>query len=145
MSNATSSRRGFLRSSLGAAVIAVAAPFVMLGSVGSDPLGGGPTNSTGEPGDIPSQLFLSQNYPNPFNPSTTIRYTLPARSTVELAVFSVDGRLVRVLESGTKSMGTHEATWDGRDSHGALVASGVYLYRLKAGSFSETRKMVLMK
>ena len=70
---------------------------------------------------------------------------LPAQSTVELAIFSVDGKLVRVLASGTKPMGRYEATWDARDASGAPVASGVYFYRLKAGSFSETRKMVLMK
>jgi hypothetical protein len=95
--------------------------------------------------DVPEQYYLEQNYPNPFNPTTTIRYSLPARSSVELAVFSVDGRLVRVLETGTKPMGTYEAVWDGHDASGAPVASGVYFYRLNAGSFSETRKMVLMK
>jgi len=64
---------------------------------------------------------------------------------VELAVFGVDGKLVRVLESGTKPAGTFEAHWDGRDVSGHSVASGVYVYRLKAGSFNETRKMVLLK
>ncbi len=101
--------------------------------------------STDIDGKVPDTYHLEQNYPNPFNPSTTIRYTLPARSTVELAVFSVDGALIRVLDSGVKSMGTHEAVWDGRDAFGTAVASGVYFYRLNAGSFSETKKMVLMK
>jgi len=96
-------------------------------------------------GGTPKSYHLGQNYPNPFNPTTTIRYTLPERSTVELAVFGVDGKLVRVLESGTNPAGTHEATWDGRDSSGRGVASGVYFYRLNAGSFTETKKMVLMK
>jgi hypothetical protein len=96
-------------------------------------------------GDVPNSYHLEQNYPNPFNPSTTIRYSLPARSTVELAVFAVDGSLVRVLDSGVKEMGTHDAVWDGRDAKGEAVSSGVYFYRLNAGSFSETRKMVLMK
>ncbi len=100
--------------------------------------------STGA-GDVPDSYHLAQNYPNPFNPSTTIRYSLPARSTVELAVFAVDGSLVKVLDSGVKEMGPHDATWDGRDASGAAVASGVYFYRLNAGSFSETKKMVLMK
>jgi len=95
--------------------------------------------------NVPDAYQLEQNYPNPFNPSTTIRYSLPARSTVELAVFAVDGSLVRVLDSGVKEMGPHEAMWDGRDASGSAVASGVYFYRLNAGSFSETRKMVLMK
>jgi hypothetical protein len=101
--------------------------------------------STDVGGTVPDTYHLEQNYPNPFNPSTTIRYSLPARSTVELAVFGVDGALIRVLDSGVKQMGTHEAMWDGRDASGATVASGVYFYRLNAGTFSETRKMVLMK
>jgi plastocyanin len=96
-------------------------------------------------GDARKSYHLEQNYPNPFNPTTTIRYTLPERSTVELAVFGVDGKLVRVLESGAKPMGTFEAKWDGHDTSGRAVASGVYYYRLKAGSFTETKKMVLMK
>ena len=100
---------------------------------------------TGADDAVPESYHLEQNYPNPFNPSTTIRYSLPARSTVELAVFSVDGALIRVLDSGMKSMGTHEAAWDGRDAFGTAVASGVYFYRLNAGTFTETRKMVLMK
>jgi len=96
-------------------------------------------------GAAPKSYHLEQNYPNPFNPSTTIRYELPAHSTVQLAIFGVDGKLVRVLASGAKPMGRYEATWDGRDANGSPVASGVYFYRLNAGSFSETRKMVLMK
>jgi flagellar hook assembly protein FlgD len=76
---------------------------------------------------------------------TTIRYSLPARSNVELAVFNVSGQLVRVLERGLKPLGTYDATWDGRDAAGATVASGVYFYRLKAGTFTETRKMLFMK
>ena len=95
--------------------------------------------------DVPKSYQLEQNYPNPFNPITTISYTLPGKSDVELAVFGVDGKLVRVLESGTKPAGTFEAHWDGRDVSGHSVASGVYVYRLKAGSFNETRKMVLLK
>jgi flagellar hook assembly protein FlgD len=60
-------------------------------------------------------------------------------------VYDVSGALVRVLARGPRSEGTFEATWDGRDADGAEVASGVYFYRLVAGSFSQTRKMVLMK
>ncbi len=96
-------------------------------------------------GSVPKSFQLDQNYPNPFNPSTTIRYALPAQTTVQLAIFGVDGGLIRVLDSGVRSVGTHEATWDGRDSSGNPVASGVYFYRLTAGSFTQTKKMVLMK
>jgi hypothetical protein len=100
---------------------------------------------TGVGGSTPKHYSLEQNYPNPFNPQTTIRYTLPERSDVELAVFGVDGKLIRVLESGARPAGIHDATWDGRDTSGRAVASGVYFYRLKAGSFVQTKKMVLMK
>jgi hypothetical protein len=93
----------------------------------------------------PQSYHLEQNHPNPFNPNTTIRYRLPESSRVELAIFGVDGRLIRVLESSIKPSGVFEATWDGRDSSGQSVASGVYFYRLKANAFSETKKMVLLK
>ena len=96
-------------------------------------------------GEAPKQYNLEQNYPNPFNPSTTIRYSLPEAANVELAIFGVDGALVRVLDTGMKPAGVFEAHWDGKDRRGHAVASGVYFYRLRAGTFTETRKMVLMK
>jgi len=88
---------------------------------------------------------LEQNSPNPFNPQTQIRFTLDSRQSVALAVYDVNGRLVRTLVSGTQAMGTHDVTWDGRDNAGATVSSGVYFYRLDAGKFSATRKMVMLK
>ncbi len=100
---------------------------------------------TGVGDSAPRSFGLEQNYPNPFNPTTTIRYTLMERSDVQLAVFGVDGRLVRVLTSGTEPEGSFEATWDGRDQSGRPVASGVYFYRMKAGAFVQTKKMVLLK
>jgi hypothetical protein len=100
---------------------------------------------TGAGDETPTSYKLEQNFPNPFNPSTTIRYTLPAAGDVELAIFGVDGKLVKVLDMSARPQGTFEATWDGRDSSGRTVASGVYFYRLKAGSFTQTKKMVLMK
>jgi hypothetical protein len=88
---------------------------------------------------------LEQNSPNPFNPQTAIRFTLDARESVTLAVYDVSGRLVRTLVSGTRNVGAHSVTWDGRDNAGATVGSGVYFYRLDAGKFSATRKMILLK
>ena len=88
---------------------------------------------------------LEQNTPNPFNPQTAIRFTLSATQNVSLAVYDVSGRLVRTLASGTQEMGTHTITWDGRNDAGATVSSGVYFYRLDAGKFSQTRKMVMLK
>jgi photosystem II stability/assembly factor-like uncharacterized protein len=94
---------------------------------------------------IPRAYHLGQNYPNPFNPATMISYELPTESTVDLSIYNMSGQKVRALVSGRKAGGTHQVQWDGRDERGIPVASGVYLYRLDAGTFSETRKMVLAK
>ena len=92
-----------------------------------------------------ARVELAQNAPNPFNPTTTIRFSLPASQEVGLAIFAADGKLVRTLVDGVKERGTHNATWDGRDTSGNPVSSGVYFYRLTAGKFSESKKMVLLK
>jgi hypothetical protein len=92
-----------------------------------------------------ARVVLSQNVPNPFNPTTTIRFSLPASERVALAIYNANGALVRVLVDGVRERGSHEATWDGRDGAGGSVSSGVYFYRLTAGKFSESRKMVLLK
>ena len=92
-----------------------------------------------------AKVTLSQNVPNPFNPQTTIRFTLPQNERVALAIYNANGQLVKTLASGEKARGTYDITWDGRDSKGNSVSSGVYFYRLSAGKFSETRKMVLLK
>jgi hypothetical protein len=92
-----------------------------------------------------ASIELSQNAPNPFNPSTTIRFTLPASERVGLAIYSASGALVRMLVDETRDRGPHNVTWDGRDSAGNPVGSGVYFYRLTAGKFSDSRKMVLLK
>ena len=90
-------------------------------------------------------VFLGQCYPNPFNPSTTIRFGLSERMHVRLQIYDVSGRLVRTLVDGMRSEGEHFERWDGADSAGRTVASGVYFYRLDAGSFTETKKMVLLR
>ncbi len=91
--------------------------------------------------------FLAQNYPNPFNPQTAIDYTLAESGTVRLEIFDVAGRLVRTLvdPGQTVAPGPHRAYWDGIDDRGARVASGVYFYRLKTGTYTKTRKMVLLR
>jgi hypothetical protein len=93
--------------------------------------------------DIPQHPFadeLSQNYPNPFNPSTTIRYSLPLRSHVSLVVFNILGQQVATLMNESQEAGFHDASFDGSG-----LASGVYFYRLSAGSFVKTMKCLLMK
>jgi hypothetical protein len=89
---------------------------------------------------------LSQNYPNPFNPSTTISYTLKNHATVSLKIYNVAGQLIRTLVNEAKNPGqVHTATWDGRNDAGQSVSSGVYFYKLVAGDFVQTKKMVLLK
>ena len=93
----------------------------------------------------PARNSLQQNHPNPFNPQTTIAFAIKDRGHVRLAIYDVAGRLVRTLANESRASGAHEVTWDGRGNDGRPVASGVYLYRLTAGEFSQTRKMVLLK
>jgi len=83
--------------------------------------------------------------PNPFNPVTTIGYHLPVDGHAEIVVYDVVGRVVRTLVSGYTQAGGHEVVWSGLDDSGNRVASGVYLYRLRAGDIVETRRMVLLK
>ncbi|NQT24695.1 T9SS type A sorting domain-containing protein, partial [candidate division KSB1 bacterium] len=88
----------------------------------------------------PREFALSQNYPNPFNPTTTISYTLPVASDVQLAVYDILGREVMSLVNETMDAGVHQVTFDGMS-----VASGIYFYRLKAGDNIQTQKMMLLK
>gem|GEM_PF-3997509 len=88
---------------------------------------------------------LEQNYPNPFNPSTTIRFALPEAGDVSLKIYNLQGQLVREVVNGHLESGRHNAVWDGRNAAGQQVASGLYWYRLRAGSFVQTRKMVLVR
>jgi hypothetical protein len=88
----------------------------------------------------PSGYRLNQNYPNPFNPSTTISYRLPGRSFVTLKVYDVLGREVQTLVSGEESAGEHTIMFDGNG-----LSSGVYIYRLTAGLYRESREMLLLK
>ena len=89
---------------------------------------------------------LHQNAPNPFNPVTQIAFDVPSGgANVTLRIYDVSGRLVRTLADGYVPSGTRTLSWDGRDEAGHLVASGTYIYQLDAPSFSETRKMLLLK
>ena len=94
---------------------------------------------------LPMQFALEQNYPNPFNPSTEIQFSIPARSSVRMEVFDMSGQLIATLFDEEMAAGTYKATWSGEGASGRTVASGVYLYRIQAGSFVATRKMVLVK
>jgi hypothetical protein len=89
---------------------------------------------------LPERFTLEQNYPNPFNPSTEIRYTLPADGRVNLEVFSITGQKIVTLMDDVKPAGTHTISFNASG-----LASGVYLYRLTNGIWSETRKMMILK
>ena len=89
---------------------------------------------------IPERYALFQNQPNPFNPLTTIGYALPEAGDVRLTIYTVTGQRVAILVSGYQAAGRYEVVWDG-----SLFADGVYFYRLEAGAFVETRRMLLLK
>ena len=89
---------------------------------------------------MPDDFQLAQNYPNPFNPSTTIRYGLPGRSHVTLTVFNTLGQKVATLVEGELEAGYHEVQFDA-----SALSSGMYLYRLSAGTFVQTKRSLLLR
>ncbi len=94
---------------------------------------------------VPTQFVLYPNFPNPFNPVTTFLFELPQSENIQLAIFNSRGQLVRMLIDGPQAAGLHSVRWDGLNSQGKSVASGVYHYQLKTASFSQTKKMVLTR
>jgi hypothetical protein len=92
------------------------------------------------PSELPGEFQLMQNYPNPFNPTTVVRFQLPVASMVRLAVYDILGREVAVLVNERMDAGVHEIKFDGSN-----LASSVYLYRIQAGDFVQTRKLLLLK
>lgn len=96
--------------------------------------------SSGEMAGIPDELKLDQNYPNPFNPVTMIRYQLPEAKNVTLEIYALNGRKITTLINETVEAGYHQVSFDG-----SSLASGTYIYRLKAGNVVETRPMMLIK
>ncbi len=103
-------------------------------------------NAVAAPEPVPAAGFnLAQNVPNPFNPSTTIAFNLPAQSRVKLQIFDVRGRLVHTLVNEVRPTGRNTVVWDGHNSRGAAVASGVYFYQLQAGQQIQKKRMMLIK
>ena len=98
------------------------------------------TTVEGERGILSAGFSLEQNYPNPFNPGTTIRYSLPSRSHVTLTVFNMLGQEVALLQNGEQEAGYHEVKFDGSG-----LSSGVYFYRMQAGDFVQTRRLLLLR
>jgi hypothetical protein len=95
--------------------------------------------------ETPKTFSLKQNYPNPFNPTTAIHFELPKPANVRLNVYNIQGQLVRTLVNGHSTAGRYQVIWDGRNDRGQTVSSGVYIYRIQAGDFVKTRKMMLVK
>jgi len=94
---------------------------------------------------LSNRFNLSNNYPNPFNPSTIIQYSLSTRSHVSITVFNILGQKIKTLVDGTRSVGEYKISWNGIDSKGRAVPSGIYFYQIKADNFIDTKKMLLMK
>jgi hypothetical protein len=105
-----------------------------------------PGDVTGdEPPKMPDASYLAQNYPNPFNPITRIEFGLDKPENVSLRIYDPAGRLVRILVGERRVAGHYAEVWDGKGGNGRPVSSGVYFYHLKAGVFTETRKMILLR
>ncbi len=94
---------------------------------------------------IPAEFALHQNYPNPFNPTTMIEFDLPEVADVSLVIYDLTGRQIRTLVNGSINAGYRGITWNGCDDFGNGVATGMYIYRLKAGNFVDVKKMTFMK
>ena len=94
---------------------------------------------------LPKEFILNQNYPNPFNPATTLSYTLPENSFVNVHVFDMLGRTVKTLVSEMQTAGNKVLRWNATDDAGSPLSAGMYLYTIQAGDFRQTKKMVLLK
>lgn len=122
----------------------VSARYIYSADIGSGTAFDGPDDPA------PLSFFLGQNYPNPFNPVTTIGYQLPptgqtAAGQAELAVYNILGQRVKMLLNGPMPAGLYQVQWDGRDENGNPVVSGIYVYRLRARGFIQSRKMLLLR
>jgi len=101
--------------------------------------------STDAEATTPGTFSLLQNYPNPFNPETTIKFSIPVAGFARLEIYNLLGELVRTLFVGEMNPGEHSFVWDGKNDRGVVMPSGVYVYKLQAGSFTATRKMILLR
>jgi hypothetical protein len=95
--------------------------------------------------ELPKTFALHPNYPNPFNPETSIHFDLPEASEMELVIFNAIGEKVKTLVQGQRAAGSYVEIWDGRNTGGEMVASGVYFLKLQAGDFIATQKMILLR
>jgi len=103
-------------------------------------LSGGITFLSNETTDIPKDFTLSQNYPNPFNPITKISFSIPSETDVTISIYDIRGRHIKTLVNEEKKAGYYDVNFNASD-----IASGIYFYKLKAGNFVLTKKMVIIK
>lgn len=107
---------------------------------------GGPTTNINKPiTNLPDKIGVRQNFPNPFNPLTQIRYSIPTSQNVTITLYNILGQKIKTLLSQKQTAGEHMVIWDARDDSGQPVSSGIYFYQLRAGDFTETKKMMLMR
>jgi hypothetical protein len=113
----------------------------ILGNVGYDTVTWCPITGIQQTGtEVPMKYGLEQNYPNPFNPSTTIKFSIPKGGYVEMKLYDILGREVATLVSDPFTAGTYSVEFDA-----SMLSSGVYFYKITAGDFTDTKKMVLIK
>ena len=108
-------------------------------------LGGQDLSIKNSPDVMPSNYFLSQNFPNPFNPITTLKYELPEDSFVDLTIYDMLGNVVNNLINTNQSSGYKSVQWDATNNQGEPVSAGVYLYKIQASNFIDTKKMIFLK
>ena len=94
---------------------------------------------------LPEKFALHQNYPNPFNPITTLRYDLPENSIVRITIYNVQGREIKVLVNQYQEAGYKSVRWNATNNYGKPISAGMYFYKIRAGEFTQTRKMLLLK
>lgn len=103
------------------------------------------TSINENPTNIPQLILLGQNYPNPFNPSTSIEYQIAKQGNVEVAIYDINGRLIKILLNSTQYPGSYTIQWNGQDEGNRAVASGTYFYQVKSNGIQLVKKMLLMK
>ncbi|MBN1293760.1 MAG: T9SS type A sorting domain-containing protein [Candidatus Latescibacteria bacterium] len=103
------------------------------------------STSVNEQEQPPESFSPITTYPNPFNPSTTIEFTLPESGFASIFIYSLAGQKIRELAANFLTAGTHTLSWDGKDTNGNAVSSGIYIYRFQAGDYVKTGKMVMVR
>ena len=94
---------------------------------------------------LPHNFLVHQNHPNPFNPITTLRYDIPQVINVNITIYDMMGRQIKTLTNGIQSPGYKSVQWNATNNQGGSVSAGVYLYKIQAGDFVDTKKMILLK